>query len=40
MGLEKIVQRALTVVIIAILASLLPAHEAAQNEPAQSLHYV
>ncbi|HEY3415872.1 MAG TPA: FtsX-like permease family protein, partial [Armatimonadota bacterium] len=40
MGMEKIVQRALTVVIIAILASLLPAHEAAQNEPAQSLHYV
>jgi ABC-type antimicrobial peptide transport system permease subunit len=39
-GLEKIVQRVLTVVIIATLASLLPAHEAAQNEPAQSLHYV
>ena len=40
MGMEKIVQRTLTVVIIAVLASLLPAHEAAQNEPAQSLHYV
>jgi ABC-type lipoprotein release transport system permease subunit len=40
LGLEKIVQRVVTVVIIATLASLLPAHEAAQNEPAQSLHYV
>ena len=40
LGTEKIVQRVLTVVIIATLASLLPAHEAAQNEPAQSLHYV
>ncbi len=40
LGLEKIVQRVLTVVVIAILAALLPAHEAAQNEPAHSLHYV
>jgi ABC-type lipoprotein release transport system permease subunit len=40
LGMEKITQRVLTVVIIATLASLLPAHEAAQNEPAQSLHYV
>ncbi len=40
LGMEKIVQRVVTVVIIATLASLLPAREAAQNEPAQSLHYV
>jgi len=38
--MEKIVQRVVTVVIIATLASLLPAREAAQNEPAQSLHFV
>ncbi len=40
LGLEKIVQRVLTVVVIATLAALLPAREAAQNEPARSLHYV
>jgi ABC-type lipoprotein release transport system permease subunit len=40
LGLEKIVQRGLTALIIAVLASFYPAHEAAQNEPAQSLHYV
>jgi putative ABC transport system permease protein len=40
LGLEKIVQRVLTVVIIATLAAFLPAREAAQNEPAEALHYV
>ena len=40
LGLEKIFQRVLTVVIIATLAAFLPAREAAQNEPAEALHYV
>ena len=40
LGLEKLLQRVLTVLIIALLASSYPAHQAAQNEPAQSLHYV
>ena len=40
LGLEKLAQRALLVFIFAILASLYPAWEAAQNEPAKSLHYV
>jgi ABC-type lipoprotein release transport system permease subunit len=40
LGLEKLGQRGLTALIIAVLASFYPAHEAAQNEPAQSLHYV
>jgi len=40
LGLEKLAQRTLTALIIAVLASFYPAHEAAQNEPAQSLHYV
>ena len=40
LGLEKLLQRVLTVLIIAVLASFYPAHQAAQNEPAQSLHYV
>jgi ABC-type lipoprotein release transport system permease subunit len=40
LGLEKLALRGLTALIIAVLASFYPAHEAAQNEPAQSLHYV
>jgi ABC-type lipoprotein release transport system permease subunit len=40
LGVENLLQRGLTVLIIATLASLLPAYEAAQNEPAQALHYV
>lgn len=40
LGLEKLPQRTLTALIICVLASFYPAHEAAQNEPAQSLHYV
>jgi ABC-type lipoprotein release transport system permease subunit len=40
LGLEKIVQRTLTAVIIAILASFYPAREASLQEPAEALHYV
>lgn len=39
-GVEKLLWRGLTVAIISALAALIPAHEASQNEPAQSLHYV
>lgn len=39
-GLENIVGRGLTVLIIASLAALYPAYEAAQREPAEALHYV
>ena len=39
-GLENIIGRSLTVLIIASLAALYPAHEAAQREPAEALHYV
>jgi putative ABC transport system permease protein len=40
LGLNQLYQRVPTVIIIAILASYYPAHEAAKNEPAQALHYV
>ncbi|MBI9049035.1 MAG: ABC transporter permease [Anaerolineaceae bacterium] len=40
LGLSKLVQRTITVFIISILAAFIPAREAAQNEPAESLHYV
>jgi ABC-type lipoprotein release transport system permease subunit len=40
MGLSKLIQRSVTVFIISILAAFIPAREAAQNEPAESLHYV
>ncbi len=39
-GLDKLLQRSLTVLIITTLAALYPAHEAAQREPAEALHYV
>lgn len=39
-GLEKLPMRALTVAIIAILASFIPARDAAQQEPAEALHAV
>ncbi len=39
-GVDKLVTRALTVAVIAALAALLPAREAAQREPAQALHFV
>jgi ABC-type lipoprotein release transport system permease subunit len=40
LGTEKLLGHVLAVVIIAILASFYPAREAAQQEPAKSLHYV
>ena len=33
-------QRGMTVIIISVLAACTPAHEAAQNEPAEALHFV
>ena len=40
MGLDMLMSRALTVAIIAALASLYPAWQASQREPAEALHYV
>jgi ABC-type lipoprotein release transport system permease subunit len=40
LGTEKLTLRVVTALVIAVLASLYPAHEAAQNEPAKSLHFV
>jgi ABC-type lipoprotein release transport system permease subunit len=40
LGLEKLAQRGLVALVIAVLASYYPAVEASKNEPAQSLHYV
>lgn len=39
-GLDKLLQRSLTVLLITTLAALYPAREAAQREPAEALHYV
>lgn len=39
-GVDKLPQRALTVLIITTLAALYPAREAARREPAEALHYV
>jgi ABC-type lipoprotein release transport system permease subunit len=39
-GVDKLVQRTLTVLIITTLSTLYPAREAAQREPAEALHYV
>lgn len=39
-GVDKLPQRTLTVLIIAALAALYPAREAAQREPSEALHYV
>jgi putative ABC transport system permease protein len=39
-GLDLLLQRALTVAIIAALASLYPAWQASKREPAEALHYV
>lgn len=39
-GIDVFVQRALTVAIIAALASLYPAWQASKREPAEALHYV
>ena len=40
LGLSKIIMRSVTVLVISFLAAFMPAREAAQNEPAESLHYV
>jgi ABC-type lipoprotein release transport system permease subunit len=40
LGLEKIFQRVITVLIISVLAAWSPAREAARREPAEALHYV
>jgi ABC-type lipoprotein release transport system permease subunit len=40
LGIDKFAQRAITVLVIAVLASLYPAREAARNEPAKALHFV
>jgi ABC-type lipoprotein release transport system permease subunit len=40
MGIDQLVGRALTVAVIAALASLYPAWQAARKEPAEALHYV
>jgi len=40
LGMERLLERSLTVLIISFLAAYIPAHEAALNEPAEALHYV
>jgi putative ABC transport system permease protein len=39
-GVGKLLSRGLTVAIIAALAAVIPAHEAAQRDPAEALHFV
>lgn len=39
-GVGRLLSRALTVAVIAALAALIPAREAAQRDPAEALHYV
>jgi putative ABC transport system permease protein len=39
-GLSKLLWRGLTVAIIAALAAIIPAREAAHREPAEALHFV
>ena len=40
LGLNKLFERALTVIIISTLAAWIPANEASRREPAEALHYV
>ncbi len=40
LGLERLALRGITIGVISILAAFIPAREAAQNEPAVSLHFV
>ena len=40
LGLEKLPLRILTVIVVALVASFIPAREAAHNEPAEALHYL
>ena len=39
-GIKMLLSRALTVTVIAVLASLYPAWQASKREPAEALHYV
>jgi ABC-type antimicrobial peptide transport system permease subunit len=40
LGTEHLLQRVLTVLVIAVLASVYPAREAARSEPATALHHL
>jgi ABC-type lipoprotein release transport system permease subunit len=40
LGLNNLVARALTVIVISTLAAWIPANEASRREPAEALHYV
>jgi ABC-type lipoprotein release transport system permease subunit len=40
LGIDKLLQRGITVLIISVLAAFIPAREAAQSEPAEALHFV
>jgi ABC-type lipoprotein release transport system permease subunit len=40
LGLSKLFERGLTVLIISVAAAWIPAREAARREPAEALHYV
>jgi len=40
LGMDVVLQRGLTITIIAALASLYPARQASKREPAEALHYV
>jgi ABC-type lipoprotein release transport system permease subunit len=40
LGVDQLLGRALTVGLIAALASLYPAWQASHKEPAEALHYV
>jgi ABC-type lipoprotein release transport system permease subunit len=39
-GVSRLLSRGLTVAIIAALAAVIPALEAARRDPAEALHYV
>ncbi len=40
LGVENLLQRGIVVLIVAVIAAVYPAREAARNEPAKSLHFV
>jgi ABC-type lipoprotein release transport system permease subunit len=40
LGLQGLPARAVTVIIISIIAAWIPAQEASHREPAEALHYV
>ena len=39
LGLEHVIQRVVTVIIISTLAAFYPAREASRSEPAKALHF-